>query len=215
MHPYLLISTAINAIMLAYDGHHFGQLPCLSGGDRIIAIPNDPLVIESKEIKRDLPNGKCKPDNIIVQLSHLLKLDNTCDYRAWVQSIGTESKEWKRIRKDAGDKTSWLEDHCFLELEAHRVIECAPLDQPMSEKQVLGSSTFLVQLPILISFLTLYLQRLPLLHLMFYGLMTPRAKVTVDWAVKLRVLPLGLLPIVAVRRSVVMRRRWGQSMHLK
>ncbi len=83
-HPYVLISTAINTIMLAYDGHHFGQLPCLSGGDRIIAIPNDPLVIESKEIKRDLPTAKCKPDNIIVQLSHLLELDDTCNYRAWV-----------------------------------------------------------------------------------------------------------------------------------
>ncbi len=52
-HPYVPISTAINTIMLAYDGHHFGQLPCLSGGDRIIAIPTDSLVIESKEIKRD------------------------------------------------------------------------------------------------------------------------------------------------------------------
>ncbi|PBK69229.1 hypothetical protein ARMSODRAFT_1019208 [Armillaria solidipes] len=44
-HRYLAISTAINTIMLAYDGH---QLPCLSGDDRIIVIPNDPLVIESK-----------------------------------------------------------------------------------------------------------------------------------------------------------------------
>ncbi|PBK98545.1 hypothetical protein ARMGADRAFT_960212 [Armillaria gallica] len=140
-YPYLL-STAINTIMLAYDGHHFGQLPCLSGSDRIIVIPSDPLVIESKEIKRDLPNGKCKPDNIIVQLSHLLKLDDTRDYQAWIQSIGTESNEWKRARKDAGDKTSWLEVHCSLELKAHRVIECAPLDQPMSEQQVLcGTSS--------------------------------------------------------------------------
>ncbi|KAK0234644.1 hypothetical protein EDD85DRAFT_844788 [Armillaria nabsnona] len=139
--PYVPISTAINTIMLAYDGHHFGQLPCLSGGDRIIVIPNDPLVIESKEIKRDLPNAKCKPDNIIVQLSHLLKLDDTCDYRAWVQSIETGSREWKRVRKDADQKTSWLEVHCSLELKAHRVIECAPVDQPMSEKQVLGGTS--------------------------------------------------------------------------
>ncbi|KAK0234630.1 hypothetical protein EDD85DRAFT_969501 [Armillaria nabsnona] len=141
VHPYVLISTTINTIMLAYDGHYFGQLPCLSGSDQIIVIPNNPLVIESKEIKQDLPNAKCKPDNIIVQLSHLLKLGDTCDYRAWVQSIGTESKEWKRAQKDAGEKTSWLEVHSSLELEVHRVIECAPLDQLMSKKQVLCSTS--------------------------------------------------------------------------
>ncbi|SJL06587.1 uncharacterized protein ARMOST_09929 [Armillaria ostoyae] len=155
-----LLSTAINTIMLAYDGHHFGQLPCLNGDDRIIVIPNDPLVIESKKIKRDLPNAKCKPDNIFIQLSHLLKLklDDRCedfDYRAWVESIETECKESKRVRRDADEKTSWLEVHCSLESEARRVIECAPLDQPMSEKQVLGGSTFLVQLPILVSVLAL------------------------------------------------------------
>ncbi|SJL06577.1 uncharacterized protein ARMOST_09919 [Armillaria ostoyae] len=150
-----LLSIAINTIMLAYDGYHFGQLPCLSGNDRIIVIPNDPLVIESKKIKRDLPNAKRKPDDIFIQLSHLLKLEDRCedfDYRDWVQSIETECKESKRVRKDADEKTSWLEVHCSLESEARRVIECAPLDQIMSEKQVLGGSTFLVQLPILISF---------------------------------------------------------------
>ncbi|PBK63617.1 hypothetical protein ARMSODRAFT_942005 [Armillaria solidipes] len=140
-----LLSTAINTIMLAYDGYHFGQLPCLIGDERIIVIPNDPLVIESKKIKRDLPNAKRKPDNIFIQLSHLLKLDDRCedfDYRAWVQSIETECKESKRVRKDADEKTSWLEVHCSLELEARRVIECAPLDQLMSEKQVLGGTSF-------------------------------------------------------------------------
>ncbi|PBK63627.1 hypothetical protein ARMSODRAFT_962920 [Armillaria solidipes] len=139
-----LLSTVINTIMLAYDGHRFGQLPCLSGNDRIIVIPNDPLVIESKKIKRDLPNAKCKPDNIFIQLSYLLKLDDRCedfDYRDWVQSIETECKESKRVRKDADEKTSWLEVHCSLELEARRVIECAPLDQLMSEKQVLGGTS--------------------------------------------------------------------------
>ncbi|KAK0421618.1 hypothetical protein EV421DRAFT_1747052 [Armillaria borealis] len=120
-HRYLL-STAINTIMLAYDGHHFGQLPCLSGDDRIIVIPNDPLVIESKQIKRDLPNAKRKPDNIFIQLSHLRDTREDFNYESWVHS---ESKKWKQARKRADEKTSWRDVHCSLELKApRRVIEC-------------------------------------------------------------------------------------------
>ncbi|KAK0199580.1 hypothetical protein DFS33DRAFT_1267374, partial [Desarmillaria ectypa] len=144
MQRYLPISNAMNIIMLEYDGRLFGKVPCLSDHDRIIVIPNDPLVIESKQIRLDLPTTKRKPDNIIVQLSHLLKLDDTCndfDYRSWVQSVETESKEWKWARKGTDEKTSWLDVHCSIELDACRVIGSTPLDQPTSEKQVLGGST--------------------------------------------------------------------------
>ncbi|KAK0207155.1 hypothetical protein DFS33DRAFT_647844 [Desarmillaria ectypa] len=144
MQRYLPISNAINTIMLEYDEHLFGRLPCLSDHNRIIVIPNDPLVIESKQIEVDLPTMKRKPDNIIVQLSHLLKLDDTCkdfDYRSWVQSVETESKERKWARKDIDEQTSWLDVHCSPELKAHRVIESTPLDQPMLEKQVLGGTS--------------------------------------------------------------------------
>ncbi|KAK0199569.1 hypothetical protein DFS33DRAFT_174816 [Desarmillaria ectypa] len=144
MQRYLPISNAINIIMLEYDGRLFGRVPCLSDHDQIIVIPNDPLVIESMQIGLDLPTTKRKPDNIIVQLSHLLKLDDTCndfDYRSWVQSVETESKEWKWARKGTDEKTSWLDVHCSLELKARRVIGSAPLDQPTSEKQVLGGTS--------------------------------------------------------------------------
>ncbi|KAK0204164.1 hypothetical protein DFS33DRAFT_1384418 [Desarmillaria ectypa] len=144
MQRYLPISNAINTIMLQYDECLFGGLPCLGDHDRIIVIPNDPLVIESKQIELDLPTTKRKPDNIIVQLSHLLKLDDTCkdfDYRSWVQSVETESKEWKWARKGTDEKTSWLDVHCSLELKAYRVIGSAPLDQPTSEKQMLGDTS--------------------------------------------------------------------------
>ncbi|KAK0449041.1 uncharacterized protein EV420DRAFT_788562 [Desarmillaria tabescens] len=140
----LPISTAINTIMVEYDGRPFGRLPCLDDHHRIIVIPNDPLVIESLQLRKDSPAAKRKPDNIIVQLSHLLKLDDTCkdsDYRSWVQSVETESEKCKWAQKGTDKKTSWLDVHCSIELDTHRVIESAPLDQPMSKDQVLGGTS--------------------------------------------------------------------------
>ncbi len=64
--------------------------------------------------------------------------------------------------------------------QAFRVIESSPLDQATSEKQVLGGSVFLIQFRILISVLTLYLQLLPLLHLIICSIVTPTAKLNVD-----------------------------------
>ncbi len=72
-----------------------------------------------------------------------------------VNSVATESTDWKQVRKDADTKTSWSDVHLSIELKAFRVIESSPLDQATSEKQVLGSSVFLIQLRILISDLTL------------------------------------------------------------
>ncbi len=42
---YLPIATTMNTIMLEYDQHRFGLLPCLCDDNRIIVIPND--LIES------------------------------------------------------------------------------------------------------------------------------------------------------------------------
>ncbi|KAK0449029.1 uncharacterized protein EV420DRAFT_788270 [Desarmillaria tabescens] len=140
----LPISAVINTIMVEYDGHLFGRLPCLNDYHRIIVIPNDPLVIESMQLRKDSPAAKRKPDNIIVQLSHLLKLDDMCkdsDYRSWVQLVETESEKCKWAQKGTDKKTSWLDVHCSIELDALRVIESALLDQPMSKDQVLGGTS--------------------------------------------------------------------------
>ncbi|KAK0216566.1 hypothetical protein EDD85DRAFT_962350 [Armillaria nabsnona] len=154
------ITSVINYIMLAYEKHRFGKLPMpeSSGRKQIIVIPNDPVVIESEQIKLDFPDlphlphlltMKRTPDLITILLSYLHKLDHEVEdfkYEEWVISVDSESEKWKQKWKDAarrgGDgKTSWLDILSTWELKVHSVVKCAELDERMSETKVLGGTS--------------------------------------------------------------------------